>query len=73
MFYGHFCAHGRLNDETPFRYDHAEIRTGVVVICDPKRYCKITEDVKNVFPVWSLFLGGCSKFLPDYSQGSNME
>ena len=51
MFYGHFCAHGRLNgpselrkqwsehkDETPFRYAHAEIRTRVVVICGQMRY-----------------------------------
>ena len=46
MFYGHFYAHGSLNeptdfqrqwskvkDETPFRYAHAKIRTQVVAIC----------------------------------------
>ena len=51
MFYGHFCAHARLNgqsdlqwqwsefkDETPFRLGHAKIRTQVVVIYDPTRY-----------------------------------
>jgi len=51
VFYGHFCARGRLNgpsdlqmkwgevkDETTFRYAHAEIRTRVVVICGPTRY-----------------------------------
>ena len=51
MFYSHRCAHGRLNgpidlrrnwseveDETTFRYAHAEIRTQVVVICGPTRY-----------------------------------
>ena len=51
MFYGPFCAYGRLNgpsdfqrqwsevvDETLFRYAHAEIRTQVVVICGPTRY-----------------------------------
>jgi len=51
MFYGHFCAQSSLNgpsdlqtywsevkDETIFRYAHAEIRTRVVVICDPTRY-----------------------------------
>jgi len=27
-----------VEDETPFRYAHAEIRTRVVVICDPNRY-----------------------------------
>ena len=49
--YCHFCAPGRLNgpsdlrrqrseveDETPFRYAHAEIRTWVVAICGPTRY-----------------------------------
>ena len=51
MFYGRFCAHGKLNapsdlqkkwcevkDETPFRYAHAQIRTQVVVICNTTRY-----------------------------------
>ena len=51
MFYGHFCAHSRLNGpgdllrywsevkyETPFRYAHTEIRTQVVAICDPTCY-----------------------------------
>ena len=50
-FYGHFRAHGRLNgpcdsqkhwcevkDESLFRYANAEIRTQVVVTCDPTRY-----------------------------------
>ena len=42
------CAHGRLNgpcdlqsevkDEITFRYDHAKIRTRVVVICGPTHY-----------------------------------
>jgi len=27
-----------VEDETPFRYGHAEIRTRVVMICDPTRY-----------------------------------
>ena len=27
-----------MKDETPFRYTHAEIRSQVVVICDPTRY-----------------------------------
>jgi len=39
MFYGRFCAQGRLNgkvkDETPFRYPHTEIGTWVVAISDP--------------------------------------
>ena len=44
MFYGHFCAYGKLNgpsevtDETPFRNGHAEIRTQVIAICGPTRY-----------------------------------
>ena len=29
---------GSEQDETPFRYAHAEIRTRVVVICGPTRY-----------------------------------
>jgi len=41
-----FCAHVTLNglsdlevkDETPFSYVHAEIRTQVIVICDPTPY-----------------------------------
>ena len=70
MFYGHFCAHGRLNgpsdlqmlwsaveDETPFRYAHAEIQTQVVVVCGPTHYqldhggtpCKQYEN-KQGFP-----------------------
>jgi len=56
MFYGHFFAHGKLNgpsdiqrlwsevqDETPFRYAHAEIRTRVVAICN-----QLGEDVLGV-------------------------
>ena len=51
MIYGHFSARCRLTgpsdlerewseveDETLFRYSHAEIRTRVVVICHPTRY-----------------------------------
>jgi len=44
MFYGQRCAHSRLNglkqvkDETPIIYPKAEIRTQVVVICDPMCY-----------------------------------
>ena len=51
VFYSHINAHGRLNgpsdlqrlwsevkDEAPSIYAHAEIRTRVVVICDPTRY-----------------------------------
>ena len=38
MFYGHFCAHGRLHGPTPFRYPHAEFRTQVIVIFGPTRY-----------------------------------
>ena len=51
LFYGHFCAHGRLNRpsdsrrlrsevkvETPFRYAHTEIRIWVVVLCGPTHY-----------------------------------
>jgi len=30
---------GKVKDETTFRYAHAEIRTRVVVICGPTRYC----------------------------------
>ena len=44
MCYGHFYAHGRLNDlqrsqvkdETPSRYTHTKIQTQVVVICEYK-------------------------------------
>jgi len=41
MLYGHFSAHGRLNqpselkDETLFRYAHTEIQTRVIVIQHP--------------------------------------
>ena len=51
MFYGHFCAHVRLNgpgdlqrqssevkDETPFRYAYGEIQTQVVVNSGSMRY-----------------------------------
>ena len=38
MFYGHFGAHDRVKEETPFRYAQAEIRIQMVVICGPTRY-----------------------------------
>ena len=52
------CTHGRLNelkDETPFRYAHAEIRTQVVVICDPTCYCLTTEMALILFMDYALY------------------
>ena len=43
MFYGHFCAYGRLNGPSDLQKVMREIRTRVVVICGPTRYRYTTE------------------------------
>ena len=46
------------DDETPFRYAHAEIRTRVVVICGPTRYQLDTETLRYLeFTIDDIFGG----------------